>query len=769
MNLNKFFVLLLALISGIFVACSDSEVAGGSSDDAGIYAVKDLNVAGVSQKGPFATGSVVSVQGVDCKTLELTGEKFTGNVKSDKGDFAIDGVNLKSSCALFEVTGYYLNEVTGQKSSDPITLRTITNLKNRKSVNVNVLTSLEHERVKFLVTEKGTSFANAKKQADKEILALFGIADGVAESDEFEDLNIFEKGDGNAALLAISVLMQVSSDSGKNINVMNRLEKIGSSIARSGEWADDEMKAEMAEWANMLRTNEQRKNLSNNVKKWGYTDVNDRFMDYIDKFAELAQADKNKDSLENLSANSTADDNGLSIDWSIPKEAHFNPDVEYDSIVDSRDGQVYRIVQIGKQIWMAENLNYADSVQTPSLLGRNWCHENKLERCSVAGRLYTWSAAIDSVKLANDSDASQFCGYLKNCSLPVETQGICPEGWHLPDTSEWRGLFNWVYDEMVQAGKAISSNVGLYEEDKGPDNYGFSAFPVGGVDPSINHFNDDNRTFYFWSLSESQRDKQLAYVVVSYLGNVGFADYFKRSGYSIRCVKNGSVASARVSLPACKTDTEDNCEYGTLTDSRDGQVYKTVKIGDQTWMAENLNYADSILTPSLLKRSWCYDNKAENCESRGRLYTWTAAIDSLKQTTDATNSRNCGYGLTCGLFEKVQGICPEGWHLPDTTDWRTLVMSVGGWSGAGELLKSQTDWLYFKGTDSYGFSAFPGGFRYLSGTFNDAGGGGYFWASTEKSEESARQAYSICMANNDIETYSDGFKDNAYSVRCIKD
>ncbi len=179
-------------------------------------------------------------------------------------------------------------------------------------------------------------------------------------------------------------------------------------------------------------------------------------MDYIDKFAELVQADKNKDSLENLSANSTADDNGLSIDWSIPKEAHFNPDVEYDSIVDSRDGQVYRIVQIGKQIWMAENLNYADSVQTPSLLGRNWCHENKLERCSVAGRLYTWSAAIDSVKLANDSDASQLCGYLKNCSLPVETQGICPEGWHLPDTSEWRGLFNWVYDEMVQAGKAIS-------------------------------------------------------------------------------------------------------------------------------------------------------------------------------------------------------------------------------------------------------------------------------------------------------------------------
>ena len=72
--MNKLFAFLFALVACFFVACSNSEVAGGSSDDAGIYAVKDLDVAGVSQKGPFATGSVVSVQGVDCKTLELTGE-----------------------------------------------------------------------------------------------------------------------------------------------------------------------------------------------------------------------------------------------------------------------------------------------------------------------------------------------------------------------------------------------------------------------------------------------------------------------------------------------------------------------------------------------------------------------------------------------------------------------------------------------------------------------------------------------------------------------
>lgn len=82
----------LIAVSAMFLACSDDKVAGGSSDDAGIYAVKDLDVAGVSQKGPFVAGSHVTVQGIDCKTMKLTGESFEGTVKSDKGDYDIDGI-----------------------------------------------------------------------------------------------------------------------------------------------------------------------------------------------------------------------------------------------------------------------------------------------------------------------------------------------------------------------------------------------------------------------------------------------------------------------------------------------------------------------------------------------------------------------------------------------------------------------------------------------------------------------------------------------------
>ena len=76
------------------------------------------------------------------------------------------------------------------------------------------------------------------------------------------------------------------------------------------------------------------------------------------------------------------------------------------------------------QVWMAENLNYADSVTTPSLVGKNWCYGNKVENCDVAGRLYTWTAAIDSVALY-DGGNGVVCGYGMACTLPARRLKSC--------------------------------------------------------------------------------------------------------------------------------------------------------------------------------------------------------------------------------------------------------------------------------------------------------------------------------------------------------
>ena len=244
MNWNKLFAMFL--IVSLFWACSDGDkTAGGTTEDAGIIA--DLNVAGVTQKGPFVKGSAVTVQGIDCKTLKFTDEKFEGKVKSDKGDFEVKDVNLSSTCAVFEVAGAYLNEVTGKKTKDKLTLHALTDLKDRKNVNINVLTELEYERVMNLVSKEKMSFAEAKEQAEKEVLASFNIKGDVAGSiDEAEDLNIFERGDGNAALLAVSVLMQGDADV---TALEKRLEKFSDDFAEDGEWNDSKAKKEIAEWA----------------------------------------------------------------------------------------------------------------------------------------------------------------------------------------------------------------------------------------------------------------------------------------------------------------------------------------------------------------------------------------------------------------------------------------------------------------------------------------------------------------------------------------
>ena len=130
--------------------------------------------------------------------------------------------------------------------------------------------------------------------------------------------------------------------------------------------------------------------------------------------------------------------------------------------------------------------------------------------------------------------------------------------------------------------------------------------------------------------------------------------------------------------------------YGEMVDDRDGQTYRTVKIGDQTWMAENLNYRDLRKVWDYDSSSFCYNDSAIYCERYGRFYPWSTAMDSIG--TWSTNGKGCG-GNGCTPTYPVRGICPSGWHLPDSTEWRILINTAGGDSIAGEHLKSRSpDW-----------------------------------------------------------------------------
>ncbi len=195
-------------------------------------------------------------------------------------------------------------------------------------------------------------------------------------------------------------------------------------------------------------------------------------------------------------------------------------------------------------------------------------------------------------------------------------------------------------------------------------------------------------------------------------------------------------------------------EYGIMTDERDGQYYKTMTVVDgvdtYTWMAENMNYADSANTESLKNgASRCYNDKADSCEILGRLYTWKAAQD----------------------------VCPEGWFLPNESDWRLYLLDLMGqysgvpgaytYEGVGVDLAATTGWNSLEGADSYGFSALPAGwYGNSSGKFSDAGLFAYFWTSQE---ESSGIAYYMDIEGKtgDVKLQSD-YTSKAFSVRCMK-
>ena len=234
-------------------------------------------------------------------------------------------------------------------------------------------------------------------------------------------------------------------------------------------------------------------------------------------------------------------------------------------------------------------------------------------------------------------------------------------------------------------------------------------------------------------------------------------------------VAANSSDSVKLATP-CKTDSTDNCEYGSLTDERDGRTYKIVKIGDQWWMAENLDYdpGQGGFGDAIYDWSWCFDNEPKNCDAMGRLYTWAAAIDSVKLATDEDASRDCGYDRTCFLPNSVQGICPTGWHLPDTTEWTTLFTAVGGQSKSGDVLRSMSGWFNNgNGSDAFGFSALPAARRYYYNRFDDYTYGAYFWSATEDDE---LHAYYMFLRFNfaTAEQYNLR-KDHAFSVRCVMD
>ncbi len=204
--------------------------------------------------------------------------------------------------------------------------------------------------------------------------------------------------------------------------------------------------------------------------------------------------------------------------------------------------------------------------------------------------------------------------------------------------------------------------------------------------------------------------------------------------------------------------------YGWINDVRDGNIYRTTSIGNQIWMAQNLNFK--------VDSSWCYIDSNANCSTYGRLYQWA----SLFKLNDSCNTHICS-ALISKPFD--QGICPNGWHISTDSEWSSLISFVGGDSARFRLTVAQQDnhsdlgWHLDPGTDMFGFRILPAGQRVIANpatytpvTYSGHWLSAYFWTSSESTKTYANSRYLLYGLPAIYPSIGDKY--TGYQVRCIK-
>ena len=183
------------------------------------------------------------------------------------------------------------------------------------------------------------------------------------------------------------------------------------------------------------------------------------------------------------------------------------------TFTDARDGQVYKYVKIGSQMWMAQNLNYA---------GVGVCYDNSPSNCATYGRLYTWSEVM--------------AGASSSTSVPSGVQGICPSAWHVPSDAEWSTLVRFV--DSATAGTKLKSTSGWSGSGNGTNAYGFNVLPAGARYNKRTFFGLGGYYADFWSSSENDAPNAWSRFFYYYDAYVNRYSINKSDGFSLRCVND---------------------------------------------------------------------------------------------------------------------------------------------------------------------------------------------------------------------------------------
>ncbi|KOH44364.1 hypothetical protein [Sunxiuqinia dokdonensis] len=239
--------------------------------------IEAQDIAGVVQKGPFISGSSVTLY--DLKSdLTPVGKSYNAQIVDNQGSFQLNGIALSSGYVSVRADGFYFNEVAGSQSAAQLTLYALADVTGSGSINVNLLTHLEKPRVEFLM-QQGKSFSEAKIQAQREVLAIFSLdKDGVGAS---ESLNISRGGEDNGILLAISSILQGYRSEGA---LTELLSNISNDIREDGQLDDENLGAALINHAVSLNATAIQANLAKRYQELGATASVPGFGPFITNF-----------------------------------------------------------------------------------------------------------------------------------------------------------------------------------------------------------------------------------------------------------------------------------------------------------------------------------------------------------------------------------------------------------------------------------------------------------------------------------------------------
>ena len=451
----------------------------------------------------------------------------------------------------------------------------------------------------------------------------------------------------------------------------------------------------------------------------------------------------------------------------------FNPDLQYGMMTDRRNDRIYKTVTIDGVVWMAENLNFVDTQKYPLHKEGAHCYNDDEENCELLGRLYNRAAAM------NDSG----CASGKSCNIGSGwVQGVCPDGWHIPTVSEAQALV----DRVDSVARVLRSSKGWLESGivKGEDLYGMSFVGTGYWEGLYDEYRSIGEYGFMWVGAAGTSQK---YLLIRAKNDDAYINSYSTEVFlPVRCVYDNAIqgifssassssatSSSSVSSSSMSSSSEEessssfnktvlfnsSLSYGEMTDGRDGKTYKTIDVDGKTWMAENLNFADSSTHPLLKGNNRCYDDDPGECAAFGRLYSREAALNDSKCTC-----HNEACPSTSGT---AQGVCPDGWHIPSKSEAQQLENSV---NQSSNKLKSSYGWNGGKaGTNEKGTSfTGTGAYRRENGIGEFKGKGDYtnvwvFDVSNPKDLD-----YLMVLGGGLVMFANEGESDPFFPIRCVK-